>query len=56
MESVLTSGVVRQLQGCERNDQHRMVKAARCIMGAELPTLDTVYAARLQKANSICKD
>lgn len=52
----LGSGVVRRLHGCKRNNQHHVVKAARRIMGAELPTPATVYAARLQKASSVCKD
>lgn len=52
----LGSGAVRRLHGCKRNNQHRVVKAARRNMGAELPTPATVYAARLQKANSVCKD
>lgn len=48
MQSVLTSWAA---VWCQRNDLHRVVKAARHIMGAELPTLDTVDAARLQKAS-----
>ena len=41
----------------ECKDPHYVVKAAQHIIGMELPTLDTGYAARLKKkANIICKD